>query len=488
MKGIRSIIYTFLLLLFATIQNAQILEKDFEEIIVSYPSDEPEEYLDFINDNINNHYSQNYYWTDSCGERILFDELNYNNFLTSINAFNEIKKQKGSLLAKPYSEEDSKSITKEILKSSVERIFSTSLSKIKNRNILKEFLLPYRITDEPLTNWQNTYNSRFKIFQDSTKRTDKTVLNIISNINSWFVCTYGIERRKDPINHLSALQLLHRKKGGCEDVANLMVFALRSIGIPSSVDVIPLWGTTQGGHVLNSYFDNDCNAVHFDALSHESPLPFSLEREPAKVFRLTYSQNEESLAANIDIDLIPKVGLLRSKKYVDVTDEYWATSDLSFNIDIKYENQYLYASVFNGMQWRPVWYSKAKEGEVIFQKMAKGVVYITQSFKNNKVRTLSNPKAFTKNGIITFEPNKETHTIRVTELAGYLKFRTGKVYTLYYYDKKWIKHSRKIPNSGSNRLLFKDVPKNALLILRPEYSKGKERPFSIQDNGTRLWW
>jgi hypothetical protein len=32
------------------------------------------------------------------------------------------------------------------------------------------------------------------------------------------------------------------------------------------------------------------------------------------------------------------------------------------------------------------------------------------------------------------------------------------------------------------------VPANALLLLIPEYSQRKERPFIMLDNGERVWW
>jgi hypothetical protein len=41
---------------------------------------------------------------------------------------------------------------------------------------------------------------------------------------------------------------------------------------------------------------------------------------------------------------------------------------------------------------------------------------------------------------------------------------------------------------GVQSLVFENVPKNALLLLIPEYSQGKERPFIITDNQERIWF
>jgi hypothetical protein len=37
-------------------------------------------------------------------------------------------------------------------------------------------------------------------------------------------------------------------------------------------------------------------------------------------------------------------------------------------------------------------------------------------------------------------------------------------------------------------MTFVNVPDNALLLLVPQYSKRKERPFIITENGSRNWF
>jgi hypothetical protein len=37
-------------------------------------------------------------------------------------------------------------------------------------------------------------------------------------------------------------------------------------------------------------------------------------------------------------------------------------------------------------------------------------------------------------------------------------------------------------------LQFNQVPQNVLMLLVPEYSERKERPFIIMPDGTRYWW
>ncbi|HEY0058717.1 MAG TPA: hypothetical protein VGB56_06250, partial [Flavisolibacter sp.] len=74
------------------------------------------------------------------------------------------------------------------------------------------------------------------------------------------------------------------------------------------------------------------------------------------------------------------------------------------------------------------------------------------------------------------------------EQPKYLVYRPGKKYTLHYWNNGWVALGTKEFIEGSPSLDFDEVPRNALLLLVPEYSKGKDRPFIITDEGQRLWF
>ena len=68
----------------------------------------------------------------------------------------------------------------------------------------------------------------------------------------------------EPLSRLSALQLLFRKRGACEDIAALQVFSLRSQGIPAAYDVIPWWATSMGSHFVNTVFNDETYQIGYD--------------------------------------------------------------------------------------------------------------------------------------------------------------------------------------------------------------------------------
>jgi hypothetical protein len=62
------------------------------------------------------------------------------------------------------------------------------------------------------------------------------------------------------------------------------------------------------------------------------------------------------------------------------------------------------------------------------------------------------------------------------------------MYKLFYWDNKWNLIGVQKAADGTHELQFDKVPRNALLLLVPEYTQRKERPFTITDSGERLWW
>jgi hypothetical protein len=318
---------------------------------------------------------------------------------------------------------------------------------------------------------------------------DSTLKYVINDINQWFTCTYNVEERKEPLPRLGALQLFMRKKGLCEDIADLAVFSLRSIGIPATVENVPYWATSTGGHFLNTAFNNQNKMIPFDVLVKSDSL-YEFIREPAKVLRTTYSKQKNTLASIVSPDSIP-AGMLRSQNYIDVTAQYWKTKDLIFPlIKIKNQPEVVYACVLNGSKWRPIWWATPDSTSALFTNLCKGAVYLPMYYKAGKLGAAGYPVALGNNKTVVLKPDTlNTHTITIKELANYLIFKPNKQYRLVYWKKtNWEIIEQKTTGQDTKELIFEHVPKNALLLLIPEFSKHKERPFVITDEGERLWW
>lgn len=447
----------------------------------------------FLIENMDIHYSLNYYWANEKGERIAYDELAYPDFDAALKVFDEIKQHTPGIHPVQVKYYDADTITADYLISNVELAFDAwrkpQAQKI-DFNTFCEYILPYRVSTEPLQNWRNDYYKKFAWINDSTTaNTTKEKLSVFAaDYNKWFTNTYGIESRKEPLPRLGALQLLSRRKGPCEDIADLEVFTLRSQGMPATIDNIVCWATASGKHFLNAAFDENNNALSFD-VSNPAAMYDRLAREPAKVLRTTYSKQPNTLAAIVDTLNIPQ-GLLRNQNYVDVTARYWATGNLDARLfPSKQPPSTAFACVLNFLNWVPAWWGNVTDNKVTFTNMCSGVVYLPMYYTNGKLHPAGWPVAFSSTTAISLQPDTiNTRTISIYEQDKYLVFRPGKKYKLFYWNNKWQPLQELTAAENMKFLSFEKVPRNALLLLVPEYSQRKERPFTIADNGERMWW
>ncbi len=61
----------------------------------------------------------------------------------------------------------------------------------------------------------------------------------------------------------------------------------------------------------------------------------------------------------------------------------------------------------------------------------------------------------------------------------------GEFYELFYWDKEWI--SLGCQKANSNKLDYKNVPANSLLLLH-NHTKGVEERIFTYENGKQIWW
>ncbi len=449
--------------------------------------------VNFLISNMDIHSSSSYYWIDTTGTRIPFNELDYATFHASVQAFELLKKKHPGLHPLPFTYRDIDSIKSSYLIDNIERAFNVWHSpwgKNVSFQTFCEYILPYRASVEPLENWRSVYQQQFSWINDSAKNktTEDALLYLGNDFKKWFANTYGIETRKEPLPRLGALQLLHRKKGPCEDIADWSVFALRSQGFPATNDMVTYWATSSGSHFFNSTLNSKLQPIRFD-VSTSSVRLTTFAREPAKVIRTTYSKQPNLVASIEPLANIPD-GFMRTFNYKDVTAEYWETKNVTCPLyKSSIQTAVAYACVFNYGDWRPTWWGRNISQSVTFTSMSKGAVYLPAYYFNHKLLPAGYPIAVGYNQEMILKPDTlHSHTITLQEQQGYLVFQPQKKYRLYYWNNAWVLLAVKVAAPNTRAMSFEHVPANALLLLLPEYSQRKERPFVITDEGQRLWW
>ena len=450
----------------------------------------------FLLANIQIHASQTYYWATQAGKRLFWDELTYPDFASGIAGFDSLRAKNGVLHPVPTTYKDVDTISPAYLIENIDLAFEV-WPKPWNKNVsfddFCEYILPYRASVEPLQNWRNVYYNRYKWVQDSLENhTIEQVLQLIATeTKNWFINTWDLEKRKEPIPRLGALHLLQRKKGPCEDVADLMVFILRSQGLVVSNEMVTWWATSTGRHFCNNVLGDSGIRNRFD-VSTGQPRFKTFEREPAKVIRTTYSNNVQTIGATEAMEHIPP-GFMQFTNFKDVTAEYWQVSDLIVSLfSPQRDNSPIFACVFNGLTWQPTWWSSKRNGILQFTDMASGAVYLPAFFMNGKLIPAGLPLVNGYDSVYTLRPDTlHLQNLVVDQQDKYLIFRETKKYKLFWWNKyNWQLGGEQLYEGNKNKqqLIFKKIPSNTLYLLIPEYSQGKERPFTINSAGKRQWW
>ena len=324
-----------------------------------------------------------------------------------------------------------------------------------------QYVLPYRTMTEPLDNNRELFQKKYSRIVDSLK--DKTdpveACKVINNeLKRWFM--YIFELRKYPAI-ISINNIVKGRIGNCSDMANLAVASMRSMGVPTAIDMTPLWANRSAGHTWNVVFDRKMKAIPFMG-TESNPGEKSKFREsekPSKIYRLSYKLQ------NVPIYDKPEniPGFFKRNDCSDVTEEYVPVTDVSISILNNPKNRnYAYLCTFNNESWVPIAWGNIDEGKVEFKKMGRDVLYIPAFCENDSMKICGNPFIVDKNGII--------REICITK-SEYQDMNLYRKYPLFLDIEKYIRRMINGKFQGSNNpdfsnavdlYVIKDMPETYL--------------------------
>ncbi|MBD5376185.1 MAG: hypothetical protein HDR77_12030 [Bacteroides sp.] len=184
-----------------------------------------------------------------------------------------------------------------------------------------EYILPYRLGDERLTDWRPVYDSIFAARLDTLYAGDD-VLEAV-RIVSALIDSLGIRHYSDQLStpHRDPLALLATLVGPCRDDCSRMAYAMRACGIPVAIDHLmpsPEFGI---GHTWMSVLDTRTGRW----------LPFGYDRMPltrdsivtdgrvkGKVYRYTFAPQRAPGSLQTGVE-IPST----HSRVLDVTANYF---------------------------------------------------------------------------------------------------------------------------------------------------------------------
>jgi hypothetical protein len=321
-----------------------------------------------------------------------------------------------------------------------------------------EFILPYRIKNEPLSNWREHFYKELISVQNlvNNKSDPKELIEIISN---------SLYKKWNHFYNYSSYSFypdlieMEKCNGGlCDHRYYLFVGMCRSIGLPVSIESTPQWTTASGGHAWNVFIDTNGRIRPFNGAEdnfrfyEKNLIPMGDgSLVCTKVYRETFAVQKESLpfiaSSN---DQIPP--FFKNKYLIDVTSNYdfpkvnrkLKFSDRSLNNKIVYLNSFDYGFTRKIVAW-----AKIKNNEAIFNDIGIPAFYTPILFVDGQPKQVYKPLLLTVDEKYQQEYNPDSH-----------KTGTVKLFRKFYMSGDFISFAQGMVGAkfqGSNKPDFSDA-------------------------------
>ncbi|MBC7912910.1 MAG: hypothetical protein H7Y07_02200 [Pyrinomonadaceae bacterium] len=357
-----------------------------------------------------------------------------------------------------------------------------------------EYILPYKLLNEEPEMWMEDNQVQYQWLPDSLKNlsnTKKAVLLINNELKKWFYINARFECNWD-INYSDLKKM---RTGKCAHATQLAAYSMRAMGIPVVMDYTPHWANKNFNHQWNAllYQNKTLHFIGTESDPGKDKIVFTREywirRKRGKIFRHTYSVQKNSLANQVSsLDDIPDE--FHSKNIKDVTKDYVPVSTVNIRLKGQVDNAtYAYLCVFSDQEWKPIYWTKIGYfHQATFEDMEKGIVYLPAYFKSNKIIPAGKPFLLTDKGKLEeITPNNTN-----IKVALFSKYGEGKgndivpqeTYELFFWNNDWESLGQKTADADS--LIYQNVPKGSLLMLKNIKSGAQERIFTYTTK--QIWW
>lgn len=281
---------------------------------------------------------------------------------------------------------DTATVTAEYLIANIDsafRMWKTTWNMDYDFEHFCNYVLPYRVGHEPLSQWREKYIAQQMSKVDKFANSQENyyyVYGTYSTVNRGIHA--AVYYPKGFVPDFPATQLDSVRVGTCRTFADLNIARFRSIGVPVAKDFVPQWGSRSMSHEWVVLLPNEKLCFPFGPNEHLSDHFFGREDHTLpKVFRYMYSKQKALLSLTNSGEPVPP--LFESPTLMDVTDTYTPTTDATvrlFNTPVVKNSKYLYAAVFDNHDWQIVHWGKRRGRHVTFDRLGRKVVYLPVAY------------------------------------------------------------------------------------------------------------
>lgn len=354
--------------------------------------------------------------------------------------------------------------------------------------VFREFILPYRGSNEPLGLWRAPARERLAdLCRASAGETDVRAFGekVRAAVHPWtgFSDLFYMHPTDQSYDEMCA-----RRLGRCEDITNMISFGMRSVAAMCASDYTPWWAASDNNHAWEVVLDANGQGRA------------GLAGRAAKVYRKTFAHQPDSLAAvKRDDEAVPK--WLSGSHYIDVTAQYQPTSDVAVRLaKVPDGARFAYLAVFNGGAWRPIHWGRIEHGQATFAAMGRNICYLPMLHVAGRDEPAGAPFVLDVDGVMhalaATGPAHASLAATTTKPditdpdTGVVKARTtvkaGASYELFVWrGGAWASLGR-IEGSADGRT-FEGLAADGLYWLVEDGSERLERIFTV-DTGAQVFW
>lgn len=265
-----------------------------------------------------------------------------------------------------------------------------------------EWILPYRIGDEPLENWRKTYYDKYSVLLDSLYQGDDVVV-AADSLMRVLVRRGWIYNTDLQLPRLGAMFLEKQCVGYCRETCDYSTYVLRSVGIPTGTDILIGTPETAGGHMWNVVKDST------------GVVPFWFEpvlrgnddgRKKGKVYRICFGMQKEKIQGMRTEQEVPQI--LRNPYIKDVTRDYFGDTSAEIELEEKPQGKYIYLGISSRSGWIPIDVIVPHGKKATFEGIAPEVIYMPLFWEDGRFREAGYPFKLTKTGICRYFPEHKT--------------------------------------------------------------------------------
>lgn len=280
--------------------------------------------------------------------------------------------------------------------------------------IFCEYLLPYRIDDEPLVYWREMYYEKYNLLLDSLRLSDSLDIEDPIVAANYLISKLPNKRpyytsvSPYPFGHIGP-DYVKYISGTCRELTDYAVYIFRALGIPCAIDYIPVRNYFNAGHFWLTTWNKNGEEYVTDfpkklIITHKNMWYFD---DSPKLYRNTFSVNRAlyNQMSKYGEEVFP---YWRLPKFKDITYKYCYRFSKVLNIpkERMYKNyrkgKIAYLCISNRNNWVPVDWTEYNASHLSFRYVRNGAIMRVATYEDGLLQYLTDPFCVERNDKIHY--------------------------------------------------------------------------------------